>query len=156
MEQIIAVIKQYEERLRGLLFVPRFSYGRQMLRQDGAPNRLFFTYLFSDQAIAIDFLKDVGLLRSKVLCNICDRGMTWSADPNLAEGFSWRYRRRVAGTRCRESASIRHGSWFQLSNLTLQEVLLLTYDTVYCEPALKIHNEYCRQNISCSRSGWNR
>jgi hypothetical protein len=84
VEQIVAVVKKYEERLRGLPFVPRFWYGSQMLRQDRAPNRLFFTYLFSDQAIAIYFLKDVGLPRSRVLCNICDRRMTWSTDPNLA------------------------------------------------------------------------
>ena len=75
----------------------------------------FLMYLFSDQAIAIDFLKDVVLLRSKMLCNICHRDMTWSVQPNLSDGFRWRCRRRVAGTRCRESASIRHGSWFQLS-----------------------------------------
>jgi hypothetical protein len=30
-----------------------FSYGRRMLRQDGEPNRLFLTYLFSQQALAI-------------------------------------------------------------------------------------------------------
>jgi hypothetical protein len=73
VEQIVENVKQYEEQLRGLPFVPGFSYGRLMLRQDGAPNRLFFTQLFSDQAITIDFLKNVGLLRSKVLFNICDR-----------------------------------------------------------------------------------
>jgi hypothetical protein len=53
--------------------VPRFSYGRALLRDDGAPNRLFITYLFSDQAMAIRFLQDVGLLRSQVQCNICGR-----------------------------------------------------------------------------------
>ena len=142
VKQIVEVVKQYEQRLRVLPFVPWFSYGRQMLWQ-GASNRLFFTYLFSDQAIATDFLKDVGLLWRKVLWNICDRGMTWSVDSKLAEEFFWRCRRRVAGTRCRGYASIRHGSWFQLSNLTLQEVLLLTYDIVCREPALKIQNEYC-------------
>ena len=64
VEQIVENVKQYEEQLRGLPFVPGFSYGRLMLRQDGAPNRFFLTYIFCDQAIAIDFLKDVGLLRS--------------------------------------------------------------------------------------------
>jgi len=41
-----------------------------MLREDDAPNKMFLTFLFSDQAIAITFLKDVGLLRCKVQCNI--------------------------------------------------------------------------------------
>ena len=44
-------MKQYEERLRGMLFVPTFSYGRRMLREDVAPNairlgfELFFFFL---------------------------------------------------------------------------------------------------------------
>ena len=135
------ICQAVEERLWGLPFAPRFSFGRRMLREDGTPNRLFRTYLFCDGAIATTFLKDVGLLRSKVQCNICGRYMTWSAEPKLSEGFRWRCRRSVAGTRCRVSASIRHGSWFQKCYLTLQEILLVTYEIVCHEPASKIQNE---------------
>ena len=110
-----------------------------MLREDNALNKMFLMYLFSDQVIALGFLKDVGLIRSKVQCNICDREVTWFAKPNLPEGFHWRCQRRVAGARCRGSASIRHGSRFQKSNLTLQEILLITYNIVCCKPPLKIH-----------------
>ena len=42
-----------------------------MLQEDGGLNKIFLTYLFCDQAIAIPLLKDVGLLRSKVQCNTC-------------------------------------------------------------------------------------
>jgi len=38
-----------------------------MLADDGAPNRSFFFYMFCDQAMAIQFLKEIGLLRSRVL-----------------------------------------------------------------------------------------
>jgi len=48
----------------------------------------------------------------------------------------------VAGTRCSGSRSIRHGSWFHGSNLTLQEVLYLVYDILYCEPANLIQREH--------------
>jgi hypothetical protein len=48
----------------------------------------------------------------------------------------------VAGTRCSESRSIRHGSWFQESKLTLQEVLYLTYDILRREPANLIQREH--------------
>ena len=58
--------KQYKEHLRGM----PFSYGRPMLREDDALNRMFLTFLFSDQAIAITFLTDVRLLRCWVQCNI--------------------------------------------------------------------------------------
>jgi hypothetical protein len=32
-----------------------------MLQEDGGPNKIFFTFLFCDQAMAIHFLQDVGL-----------------------------------------------------------------------------------------------
>jgi len=59
-----------------------------MLRDDGGPNRFFLMYLFCKQSIAIQFLKDTGLLRSKMQCNTCCRDMTWSADSSISEGFS--------------------------------------------------------------------
>ena len=112
MQQVVA---QYEDRLRKTQSLPKFSYGRGMLRKDGAPNRIFVKYLFGHQELAIQFLKDVGLIRSKVQCNICEREITWSADPHCAEGFRWRRRKRVARVRCRGTASIRHGSSWVIS-----------------------------------------
>jgi len=69
--------------------VPRFSYGRGMLQKDGAPNRIFLTYLFGHQELEIKFLKDMDLIWSKVQCNIYERDMTWPADPDHPEGFRW-------------------------------------------------------------------
>ena len=37
MKQVVA---EYEDRLRKIQSLPRFSYGRGMLRKDGAPSRL--------------------------------------------------------------------------------------------------------------------
>ena len=48
---------------------------------------------------------------------------------------------RVHGTRCHETASILHGSWFQKGNLTVLEILLITYYIVRREPAHQIQNE---------------
>jgi len=57
----------------GVSFLLKSSYGRPMLREFG-PNKIFLTFLFCDQAMAIQFLKNVGLLRSKVQCNTCAPG----------------------------------------------------------------------------------
>ena len=38
-------------------------------------------------------------------------------------------------------AFIRHRSWFQLSNLTLMDIILITYDILLCDPAHQIKNE---------------
>jgi transposase-like protein len=146
VEKIKEVVKEYEQRLRGMPCVPKLSYGRPMLREDGGPNRMFFSYLFTEQALAIQFLKDVGLLRSKVQCNNCGRDMKWYVDSSSNEGFRWRCRRMVGGAKCSESRSIKHGSWFHQSNLTFLEILNLTYDIVRREPAHHIQNEHCFGN----------
>jgi len=135
MQELVA---QYEERLREMQLIPRLSYGRRLLRRDGAPNRTFLTSLFIRHELAIEFLKDVGLIPSRVPCNICERDMTWTADPTRNDGFRWRCRRSVARVRCRGTASIRHGSWFKLSNLTLWEIMNITYDILRRDPAHQI------------------
>ena len=55
------VVTEYEQRLLRMQHVQQSSYGRAMLCDDGVPNRLFLTYLFTDQDVAIDFLQGVGL-----------------------------------------------------------------------------------------------
>ena len=69
--------------------------------------------------------------------------MTSSADTNLPVGFRWRCQRTVVGVRYNQSASIKQGLWFQQSNLTLQEILLIRYDNMCCGAANQIQNEYC-------------
>jgi len=128
----LGVVTQYEERVRRMQKAPRFSYGRQMVRADGGPNRLFFCNQFNDHAMAIEFPNDISLLRRTVQCHSCRRDMTWSKCSNIHDGFLWQCQRRVAGARCNQSASMRHGSWFQQSKLALQEIILLTYDIVCC------------------------
>ena len=122
--------------------MPRLSHGRRMLRSDGGPNKLFFCYLFTDHAMAIEFFKDIGLLRRTMQCESCGQDMTWSVRSKLSDGFLWRCQRRGGGATCNQSASIRHGSWLQLSKLTLLEIILLNYDIVCREPAHKIEKEY--------------
>jgi len=90
-----------------------------MLRDDGGPNRFFLMYLFFEQSLAIPFLNDISLRRSKTHCNACGRDMTWPAYSTHSEGFRWRCQRRVAGVSCNQSASIKVESWFQQSKLIL-------------------------------------
>ena len=137
------IVDEYEKRLQEMSFVPRVSYGRRMLREDGGPNRNFLTHLFCDDGFAMQFLKDVGLLRSKVQCNTCGRDKTWSAERSIPERFRWGSRRKVAGVNCSASRSINIGCLFQQSNLTFREILLVTYDIMRRETALRIKEEFC-------------
>ena len=60
--QQITNIKDYQERVRELLFVPT-SFRRDSIGYPGEANKLFQTFLFCDRNIDIQFLKDVGLIR---------------------------------------------------------------------------------------------
>jgi len=66
--KINEIVDNYEKPLQEMPFIPRGSFRRRMLRQDGGQNTDFLTYLFCDSGLAMQFLKDVGLLRSKVQC----------------------------------------------------------------------------------------
>jgi hypothetical protein len=68
--------------------------------------------------------------------------MAWCVSSKTSDGFLWRCRRRVAGKRCEQVASIRTGSWFQRSNLALMKILLISYDIVCREQANHIRIEY--------------
>jgi hypothetical protein len=84
VEQLLHITSEYEERLRRCQYVPKFSFGCRMLRDDSGLNRFFH-----EESIAIQYLRDIGLLRSKMQCNTCGRDMTWSADSTHSEGFCW-------------------------------------------------------------------
>ena len=47
VDRLVKVFHEYEERLRRSDYVPRFSYGRRMMRDDGDPNKYFLliTYI---------------------------------------------------------------------------------------------------------------
>ena len=77
VQRINEVFAKYQDRLREMQSLPRLSYGRGLQCRDGAPNRMFLTCLFCHHELAIQFLKDVGLIQSKVQCNTCERDMTW-------------------------------------------------------------------------------
>jgi len=139
---ITNIIKDYQDRVRELPYVPTTYFRWDSLGYPGDVNKLFLTFLFSDRNINIQFLKDVGLIRSKVQCNSCGRDMTWYADPSNLDGFRWRCHRMVVGTGCYGSRYIRHRSWFHGSNLTLHKVLYLTYDILRRKPANLIQREH--------------
>jgi hypothetical protein len=123
------IISEYHRRLLQMPHMPKPSYGHSAVGINGSVNTVFLTFLFCDLQLGIQFIKDVGLLRSNVSCDTCGRDMGWYADSSTRDGFRWRCIRKVAGAKCSLSKAIRHGSWFQQSNLTFQEVLYLTYDT---------------------------
>jgi len=62
VENTVRITSEYESRLAKSGYVSRFSYRRRMLRDDGDPNRYFLSFLFCEEATAIQILNDIGLL----------------------------------------------------------------------------------------------
>jgi hypothetical protein len=141
-ESLCSIVQIYKESIRSNPNVPRFSYGRRMLRDGGGPIRLFFTYLFINPPLVYEFLKEVGFIRSRMACKTCGEDMTWSVRSQQSDGFQWRCQRRGAGKRCNKVASIRTGSRFQRSNLSFLEILLISHDFVCRGKAHQIGIEY--------------
>ena len=66
-----------------MLDFPKTSYRRDSLGYCSVANKLFLTFVVSDHASRIQFLKNVGIIRSKVQCNSCGRDITCYEDPSL-------------------------------------------------------------------------
>ena len=98
-DNITSVITSYQDRLKGLTNVPATTYGRAVIGEDGVANKLFLAFLFADKEFAVQFLKDTGLLRLSVVCNVCDTlWTTRSVSSTSALGFT-RTRWTVRGAR---------------------------------------------------------
>jgi len=46
VQRVQEVVAEYDDCMRKMDLVPRFSYDRGLMRKDGAPNRMFLTFLF--------------------------------------------------------------------------------------------------------------
>jgi hypothetical protein len=123
----------------GMPFAPASWFGRAVLGDDDTANKLI-TYLFIDMDLGIQFLKDTWLIRRQMMYYTCGRDMTWCVRPQTKVRFIWACRRHAA-TACNQFKPVKHGSWFQHSNLTFQEVLYRTYGIVWRVPATRIKQE---------------
>ena len=73
VHHICNVIKEYQDKLREMPFVPKTSYQRHSLGYCGDTNKTFLVFLFNNSAIGIQFPKDAGLICCNVQCNSSGR-----------------------------------------------------------------------------------
>lgn len=110
--------------------------------------------LLDDVPQTIQTLSQLGLLKSTVYC--CNRLCSLQNNNIKAEGVAWRCRR------CRTYKTIRHGSFFEDSHLSLKQILLIIFcwsckfqvqqtADVVGVPNLSILRWYKRIREECSR-----
>eukprot|EP00106_Octopus_bimaculoides_P021414 XP_014788856.1 PREDICTED: uncharacterized protein LOC106882629 [Octopus bimaculoides] len=84
----------------------------------------------------IEWLKTYGLLAEAHVCD-CGHNCSFVKFPRPQDGYSW----KCTARQCRKRFSIRKGSFFQNSNLSLRTILLFLYRWSIDEPLQKIMHE---------------
>ena len=84
---VTSVVETYERRQNSKPYVCSTTFGRATLRATGVPNKLFLAFLFSDPDVGVQFLKDVGLIRSSMVCCKCGTQMSWCVITNRKDGY---------------------------------------------------------------------
>jgi len=76
----------YERCLSSKLYFSSTTFGRATIGANGVPNKLFLAFLFSDPNVDVQFLKDVGLIRSSGMSCKCGSQIFWNVDTNRKDG----------------------------------------------------------------------
>ena len=104
------------------------SYGRNQTKtrkNNLTYDELHANYLSNNETL-IEWLKKYGLLAKEVLCHNCKEKMKCVLCKDRLDGLKFECRGK--GTkRHRMERSIRQNTWFEKSNMTLHEILKLTY-----------------------------
>jgi transposase-like protein len=75
----------------------------------------------------LKWLKDENIISSTRKCSVCDMDMKWTKTHDRSDGYKWECRRKIKKKQHKNESSIREKSWFEKSNMTIPEVLKLTY-----------------------------
>ena len=80
-----------------------------------------------DKDRLIQWLMEDGLLGKSRVCSVCGDDMKLLNCDDRSDGFKWECRRRTNSKRHKVELSIRAGSWFEQSKMTLEEILKYCY-----------------------------
>ena len=56
------------------------------------PSKLLFAFLFSDPDVSVQYSKNLGLIRSSMMCCKCGSEMPCCVDTSRKDGYRWRSR----------------------------------------------------------------
>ena len=89
-------------------------------------NKLKDKYLWNRE-YTLSWLKEEGLIASNRICDVFHSEMNWMKCSDRSDGFIWECHRQIGRKRHRMEKSIREGSWFEQSNLSIKEIIKFTY-----------------------------
>ena len=104
----------------------RGSYNRDLKTEKHlTSDELVNNYLVNKDCL-IEWLKEQNLTASSKTCPNCGGPMTWTKTRDRSYGYKWQCRQQNVAKRHKVELSIRENSWFEQSNLTLEEIIKLT------------------------------
>ena len=101
------------------------SYGRDRFHQRWRYHDLMLK--LQDKENVIKWLMTERLLAKDLMCSVCEDQMKLVRCNDRSDEFKWDCRRQINNKRHKVENSIRSGSWFAKSNMTLEEILQFTY-----------------------------
>ncbi|GIX75249.1 SWIM-type domain-containing protein [Caerostris darwini] len=76
----------------------------------------------------LDWLRQMELIPSSVMCPSCNCEMVIKYVPRLSDGAVWVCSNMMVSKRnCSRRCSVRQGSWFELTNMTFEQILTFCY-----------------------------
>ena len=88
-------------------------------------NFLGLSQALSDELAVISFLQEKALIDERRICDDCSCELSMISDKTTSDGFIWRC------FKCRKKRSIRCGSWFALSRLSMKTMIQVAYCWVH-------------------------
>ncbi|GIY40688.1 SWIM-type domain-containing protein [Caerostris extrusa] len=93
----------------------------------------------------LDWLKQMELIPSSVMCPSCNCEMVIKYVPRLSDGAVWVCSNMMVSKRnCSRRCSVRQGSWFELTNMTFEQIL--TFSTYISWN--KLNRRVCEEVLS--------
>ena len=102
-------------------------------RDKRAAKRMFTTYdylrdhVLANRDVFIEWLCKKELIATKKSCPSCDQPMNRIECKDRSDGLKWECRRTINRKSHRTEATIRKDTWFENSNMTLEEIVKFTY-----------------------------
>ncbi|GFX47704.1 DDE_Tnp_IS1595 domain-containing protein [Trichonephila clavipes] len=125
---VVDVIKKYQKILKPSV---KGNFGRRrfMLGKNGIATYYFIDKLVDNNLHLLEFLRESGLIKRNLECQKCKQLMKLRSK-RVSDRIVWVCRNKIENKECGNQRSVRHGSWFRYSKLTLGEVLMLTFHIV--------------------------
>lgn len=104
------------------------SYAKKFERKDNLRNyRILLTEIIPNKNQTLEFCFKTGLLPDKRECPTCGGSMSMINDSKVSDGHRWYCRVRTGQTKHEHRLGLRTGTFFDKSNMTLEECIQFFY-----------------------------